>query len=95
MPNRLWETISIDFIVDLLRTQKAFNSIFVIVNRLTKVARFIPTITTMTTSRVAKLFFKEIFVNYGLPREMICDRDKKFVSDFINLCSNYVPPRLV
>ena len=31
---------------------------------------------------VVELFIKEMFVNYGLPREIICDRDKKFVSEF-------------
>ena len=66
-----------DFIVNLPKTQKGFDSNFVVVDRLIKVARFIPTTTTVTASGVADLFFKEIFVNYGLPQEIICDRDKK------------------
>jgi hypothetical protein len=102
VPNRKWESISMDFIVDLPKTQKGFDSIFVVVDRLTKVARFIPTVTTVTASGVAELFFKEIFGNYGLPREIICDRDRKFVSEFwkslfklcgtkINMSSAYHP----
>ena len=71
-----------DFIVDLPWTQKDFDSIFVVVDRLTKVARFISTTTNVTASGVAELFFKEIFVNYGLPREIIYDRNRKFVSEF-------------
>ena len=74
VPKRKWEFISIDSIVDLPRTQKSFNSIFVIVDRLTKVARFI-----RTTSIV--IFLKEIFVNYKSMRETICDKGKQFVSE--------------
>ena len=50
-----------------------------IVERLTNVARFIPTTATMTTSGVAELFFEEIFVNYGLPQEIICYREKSVI----------------
>ena len=82
VPNRKRESISMDFIVDLPRTQKGFDSIYVVVDGLTKVARFIPTTTSVTSSRVVVLFLKEIFVIYGLPQEIICDRDRKFVSEF-------------
>ena len=53
-----------DFIVDLPRNQNDFDSIFVVVDRLTKVARFIPTMTIVTASYEAEFFVKEIFVNY-------------------------------
>ena len=66
-----------NFIVELPKTHKGFDSNFVVIDRLTKVARFIPITTTVTTSGVAELFFKEIFVNYGLLREIICDKDRK------------------
>ena len=56
-----------DFILELPRTQKNFDSIFVVIDRLTKVARFIPKMIIVTASRIADLFFKEMFVNYGLP----------------------------
>ena len=64
-----------------LGLKKSLIAFFVIVDRLTKVARFIPTTATMTTSGVAELFFEVIFVNYGLPHEIICDRDKKSVTE--------------
>ena len=50
MPNRKWDSISMDFVVDFPRTQKCFDSIFVFVDRLTKVARFVLTTTTVTAS---------------------------------------------
>ena len=82
VPNRKWGSNSMHFIVDLSRTHKGFDSIFVIVDRLTKVAWFKPITTNVTASGVAELFFKEIFVNYGLLQEIICDMDRKFVSEF-------------
>lgn len=56
-----------NFIVDLPRNLKGYDSIFVVVDKLSKVTRFITTTTTMTTSGVTALFVKENFVNYGLP----------------------------
>ena len=53
-----------------------------VVDRLIKVARFIPTTTTVTTSGVAELVFKKMFVNYGVPQEIIRDRDRKIASEF-------------
>ena len=50
-----------------------------VIDRIIKVAQFMP---TMKTLGVAKLFVEEKFVNYGLPREIICDKDRKFGSGF-------------
>ena len=57
--------------MDLRRTQKGFYSIFMVVDRLTKVARFIAVMKTEIASRVAELFVEEIFVTYGLPQEIV------------------------
>lgn len=58
MPNRKWESMSMDSIVDLSRTQKDFNNIFVVVDRLTKAAQFIPTTIIVTILGVVVLFLK-------------------------------------
>ena len=50
--NRQWEFISMNFIVTLPRTQKGFDSVFVVVDKLTKVAQFIPTTTTVSASQL-------------------------------------------
>ena len=61
-----------------------------VLDRLTEVAQFITTMTNVIALGVAKLFVKEIFVNYELPREIICDRDRNSWVNFRNLCSNCV-----
>ena len=71
-----------DFIVGLLKTQNNFDSIMVVVDRLTKIAHFIPTVTIITTYGVAELFMREIFKYHGIPQEIISDRDHKIVSEF-------------
>lgn len=70
-----------DFVVNFFRSQKDFDSIW-IVDRLAKTAQFIPTTTTVTTLGVAQLFVEQIFVNYGLPQEIIYDKHRKFMSEF-------------
>jgi hypothetical protein len=69
-----------DFIVGLSKTQAGFDSIFVVVDQLTKIAHFIPMV--VTTSGVAELFMRNIFKFHGMSREIISDRDRKFVSEF-------------
>jgi hypothetical protein len=61
VPNLKFESISMDFIVRLPKTQTGFDSILVVVDRLTKRALFIPTVTTVTASGVADLFMKQVF----------------------------------
>ncbi len=82
VPNLKFESVSMDFIVGLPKTRSNFDSIMVVVDRLTKIAHFIPTITTVTAYGVAELFMREIFKHHGIPREIISDRDRKFVSEF-------------
>ena len=82
VPNLKFESISMDFIVGLPKTQRNFDSIMVVVDRLTKIAHFIPTFTTVTAYGVAELFMREIFKHHGIPREIISDRGRKFVSEF-------------
>ncbi|WVZ63499.1 hypothetical protein U9M48_013126 [Paspalum notatum var. saurae] len=60
IPEWKWEEISMDFIVGLPRTQKGYNSIWVVVDRLTKVAHFIPVNTTYSGARLAELYISRI-----------------------------------
>ena len=82
IPNNKWESISMDFIVSLPRTQRGHDAIWVVVDRLTKLARFIPTKTTVTAQQLAYQFVDELFRFYGLPMDIVSDRDSKFTSDF-------------
>ena len=71
-----------DFITALPKVARNFDSIFVVVDRLTKVAHLIPTQTTASTSNIAQLFVKEIVRLHGIPARIISDRDAKFTSKF-------------
>lgn len=82
VPSQRWESISMDFIVHLPTTEKGFNAIFVVVDRLSKFAHFLPNTVNATAQDVATLFFTEIFSLHGLPQNIVSDRDPKFISDF-------------
>ncbi|WVZ64073.1 hypothetical protein U9M48_013643 [Paspalum notatum var. saurae] len=77
-----WEEISMDFIVGLPRTQKGYNSIWVVVDRLTKVAHFIPVNTTYPGARLAELYISRIVCLHGVPKRIISDRGSQFTSRF-------------
>ncbi|WVZ63920.1 hypothetical protein U9M48_013512 [Paspalum notatum var. saurae] len=82
IPEWKWEEISMDFIVGLPRTQKGYNSIWVVVDRLTKVAHFIPVNTTYSGARLAELYISRIVCLHGVPKRIIFDRGSQFTSRF-------------
>ncbi|WVZ58433.1 hypothetical protein U9M48_008709 [Paspalum notatum var. saurae] len=82
IPEWKLEEISMDFIVGLPRTQKGYNSIWVVVDRLTKVAHFIPVNTTYSGARLAELYISRIICLHGVPKRIISDRGSQFTSRF-------------
>ena len=71
-----------DFVSGLPRTGKGHNSIWIVVNRLTKSVHFIPVKTTYTLDQVAELYIREIVRVHGVPNSIVSDRDSRFTSKF-------------
>jgi hypothetical protein len=74
VPEWKWEEIGMDFIVGLPRTRDGYDSIWVIVDRLTKVAHFIPVRTTYTGAKLAELYMTRIVCLHGVPKKIVSDR---------------------
>ncbi|GJT18990.1 putative reverse transcriptase domain-containing protein [Tanacetum coccineum] len=77
-----WERITMDFITKLPRTPSGYDSIWVIVDRLTKSAHFIPMNEKYKMEKLTRLYLKEIVCRHGVPVSIILDRDPRFASRF-------------
>jgi hypothetical protein len=77
-----WDDISMDFIVGLPMTARKFDSISVIVDRLSKSAHFIPVNTKYQVEKYAKIYIARVLCLHGVPKEIIPDRGSQFVARF-------------
>ena len=82
IPGRRWESVSVDFITGLPKTKRGRNSIVVFVDRLTKMAHFVPTDDTVSAQEFAAVFRDQVWKHHGLCRDMVSDRDPRFTSRF-------------
>jgi hypothetical protein len=71
-----------DFIVGLTRTQSGYDSIWVIVDRLTKVAHFIPIKITYSGPQLAEMYMSRIVCLHGVSKKIVFDRGTQFTSMF-------------
>jgi hypothetical protein len=71
-----------NFIVRLPRTRDGYDSIWVIVDRLTKVAHFLRVKTTYTGAKLAELYMSGIVCLHGVPKKIVSDRGTQFTSWF-------------
>ena len=81
IPCRPYQSVSMDFIVNL-PWSGGCNAIFVVVDRLSKHASFIPTSTGLTAEEFGELYVRHIGCRFGLPESIVTDRDPRWTSDF-------------
>ncbi len=81
-PTQPWESVSMDFIVQLPRTKRGHDAIIVFVDRLTKMVHFAPTTTKVDAEDTARLFLHNVVRLHGPPESIISDRGSTFNSTF-------------
>ncbi|GJT23617.1 putative reverse transcriptase domain-containing protein [Tanacetum coccineum] len=77
-----WEHITMNLVMGLPRTSRGYDSIWVIVDRLTKSAYFLPMKKNDSMEKLTRLYLKEIVCRHGVPLSIILDRDSRFASGF-------------
>ncbi|GJW93821.1 putative reverse transcriptase domain-containing protein [Tanacetum coccineum] len=94
IPMWKWERITMDFVTKLPKTSIGHDTIWVIVDRLTKSAHFIPTRATDSMETLTRLYIKEIVSRHGVPISIISDRDSHFTSRFWQSLQNALGTQL-
>ena len=84
-----------DFIVGLPKTSKGFDSIWVIVDRLTKSTHFLPVKTIYPTVQYAKIYLARIMSLHGIPKTIVSDRGTQFVSSFLKQLHSSLDTKLL
>lgn len=86
IPEGCWESIGMDYIMDLPRTARQHNAVLVFVDRLSKMVHFAPTSKTVTAEGTARLFVDYVWKYHGLPKSIVSDRDTRLVTSHFFKC---------
>ena len=81
-PEAPFQEITMDFVTHLPMSTKGNDAIFTIVDRYSKMVRFVATKTTLDAAEAARILFEDWMTKFGMPRKIISDRDSKFLSKF-------------
>nr|GEY20735.1 putative reverse transcriptase domain-containing protein [Tanacetum cinerariifolium] len=82
IPEWKWDNITMDFITKLPKSPQGFDTIWVIVDRLTKLAHFLPIRENDPLDKLARLYLNRIVARHRIPVSIICDCDRRFTSNF-------------
>nr|GEW90241.1 putative reverse transcriptase domain, ribonuclease H-like domain, aspartic peptidase domain protein [Tanacetum cinerariifolium] len=82
IPEWKWDNITMNFITKLPKSSQGFNTIWVIMDRLTKSSHFLPIRENNPLDKLARLYLNRIVARHGIPVSIICDRDGRFTSNF-------------
>ncbi|GJW85035.1 reverse transcriptase domain-containing protein [Tanacetum coccineum] len=94
IPEWKWEKITMDFVTKLPKTTNGYDTIWVIVDRLTKSTHFLPIRETDPMEKLIKLYMKEVVTRHGVPISIISDRDGRFTSLFWKALNKALGTRL-
>ncbi|GJV83597.1 putative reverse transcriptase domain-containing protein [Tanacetum coccineum] len=78
IPQWKWDNITMDFIMKLPKSSQGYDTIWVIVDRLTKFAIFVPMRETDPMEKLVRMYLKEVVTRHGIPVSIICDRDPSY-----------------
>jgi hypothetical protein len=92
IPSWKWEGISMDFIFGLPNTSQRYDSIWVIVDRLTKTAHFLPMHTMYNAKKYVKIYLDQIIHLHGVPKMIISNRGAQFITRF---CQHALGTKLI
>ena len=82
VPGETWESVSMDLIISLPRTEAGNTAILVFVDRLSKMVHLAPCTDEASAEHIAALFLNNVFKLHGLPKSIVSDRDVRFTSKF-------------
>ncbi|GJZ22385.1 putative reverse transcriptase domain-containing protein [Tanacetum coccineum] len=82
IPQWKWDNITMDFVTKLPKSSQGYDTIWVIVDRLTKSAIFVPMRETESMDKLTRMYLKEVITKHVIPLLIICDRDPRFASHF-------------
>jgi hypothetical protein len=95
IPNRPWQSIAMDFIVKLPPSH-GYDSIWVVCDRMTRAAHFVPIRETIDAPELSRLYLDRIFRHHGFPQAIVSDRGSVFVSSFftelMKICGTKMKP---
>ncbi|KAJ0432655.1 putative nucleotidyltransferase, Ribonuclease H [Helianthus annuus] len=94
IPKWKWEMVTMDFITKLPKMKKGNDTIWVIVDRLTKSAHFLPIKETYSSDMLAQLYVDKIVALHGIPISIISDRDTRYTSHFLKSFQQSLGTRL-